>query len=226
MITRNFVLAGVASLALAGAFFAATPGFAQDFETVETDRLNTDQATLPPAPSPEDKAAYEAALAQHSQAQTQYDAQLQDYQARQRAYSDAKQNYDTRTEAYAAQSNIYQDEAAHYDADRGAFDGTVVIDGPDRFGYPDGHTRLWELGVLENPDREIGGVPVEDRAGHVVGHFRRMTFRDDNIPKAVITLNNNKTIILDEDHFRYDPDDIVVVADMDFDELNSMPARF
>jgi hypothetical protein len=241
MATRNVVLMSVASLAFAGVLAAATPIFAQDLETQRTDQLNAAQATpLPPAPSPADQAAYDAALAQHDQAQAQYNSQLQDYQAKQRAYEDEQRNYRTRTEAYGAQSDIYQDQAAGYDADRRAFDDTVVVERPappadtvviERpparvLTYPDGHDRLWDLGALEDPEREIGGVAVQARDGEVVGHFERITHQDEGIPKAVITLMNNKTVVVDQDHFRYDPDAIVVVADMSYDELNSMPARF
>jgi hypothetical protein len=42
----------------------------------------------------------------------------------------------------------------------------------------------------------------------------------------VITLHNNKTVAVQEDHLRFDPNHSVVVADLSFDELNRMPARF
>ena len=39
-------------------------------------------------------------------------------------------------------------------------------------------------------------------------------------------LRNNKSIAIDDDHLRFDADRDTVVADMTFDELNRMPARF
>jgi hypothetical protein len=79
---------------------------------------------------------------------------------------------------------------------------------------------------VRNPDREIAGLPVADRGGVVVGHFRHMTYQDGGRERAVITLNNNKTIAVADDHLRLDPDRDTVVADLTYDELNSMPARF
>lgn len=279
MATRTFALTGVASLALAGAMIAAMPSFAQDFETQQTDRLNVAQTT--PSPNPADRAAYDAALAQHNQAQAHYDAQLRDYQAKQRAYTQEQQNYNTRAQAYGVQSDIYQDEAKIYDYDRGVVDSTVVIQEPartvivpdpaptvivpdssrtvvipdaertiivpdtgrtvvvpetgrtvvvvperDRLTYPGGHERLLELATIDDPDRDIANMPVEDRRGNIVGHFVRMTFQDNGIPKAVIALNNRKNVVVEDYHFRYDPDEAVVVADLSFDELDRMPARF
>ena len=91
--------------------------------------------------------------------------------------------------------------------------------------YPDTGA-LVHLGELANPDEEIGGAPVQDRLGNTVGHFRHMTFQDGGTEKAIITLHNNKSVAVLEDHLRFDPDHSVVVADMSFDELNRMPARF
>ena len=73
--------------------------------------------------------------------------------------------------------------------------------------------------------RAAPSAPVEDRAGHRVGHFRHLTFQDGR-EEAVITLHNNKTIVLDDEHLRFDPVKDVVVADLSFNELNRLPARF
>jgi len=75
-------------------------------------------------------------------------------------------------------------------------------------------------------ERDIAGLPVADRGGLVVGHFSRMTYQDGGRQKAVITLNNNKTVAVTDDHVRLDPDRNMVVADLTYDELSSMPARF
>jgi hypothetical protein len=53
-----------------------------------------------------------------------------------------------------------------------------------------------------------------------------MTYQDGGREKAVITLNNNKSVAVADDHLRLDPDRDTVVADLTYDELNSMPARF
>jgi hypothetical protein len=68
-------------------------------------------------------------------------------------------------------------------------------------------------------------LPVADRGGVVVGHFSHMTYQDEGREKAVITLNNNKSIAVTGDHLRLDPDRDTVLADLTYDELNSMPAR-
>jgi hypothetical protein len=95
-----------------------------------------------------------------------------------------------------------------------------------RLDFP-GHDRsLVNFDDIANPDREIGGTAVEDRAGHFVGRFQYLTFQDRGHEKAVITLRNNKSIAIDDDHLRFDSDRDTVIADMSFDELNRMPARF
>jgi hypothetical protein len=87
------------------------------------------------------------------------------------------------------------------------------------------HDRLVNFDELRDPDRELAGVPVEDRLGHLAGHFRHLTY-EGGPEEALIMLRNNKSVVLDDEHLRFDPVNDVVVADLSFDELNSMPARF
>lgn len=58
--------------------------------------------------------------------------------------------------------------------------------------------------ICVNPDRELAGAPVEDPAGHLVGHFRHLTYQDGP-EEAVILLRNNKTVVLDDEHLRFGP---------------------
>jgi len=235
MTNRNLVLGSVASFALIGAMLTAAPSLAQitprestPAERAETERLNAQQASAPDVVVaartddrvPADVAAYNAQVAQaNANAEAQYNAQLKDYQ-------DKKSAYDAQSQTYQQRLGAYQDQLAnppviveehHVVVDEPA----VVTVEPPFPGRP-----LVDLNDLDNPDREISGFPVADRAGYVVGHFRHMSYQDEGRLKAVITLNNNKTVAVTDEHLRLDPDRDTVVADLTYDELNSMPARF
>jgi hypothetical protein len=238
MFQRNLVLSSVASLAITGAL-AASPAFAQSqsrystpAEQLQTDSLNAQQASEPGIIVSEttttndaaaaDIAAYNASVAQqNAQAQAQYQRQLQDYR-------DRKNNFDAQQQAYRDELDAYRD--------RPVVEEHVIVDEPaivtvepreeHVLDFPGRDRSLVSFDDIADPDREIGGMPVEDRAGHIVGYFRYMTFQDPGHEKAVIKLRNNKSIAIDDDHLRYDSDRSTVLADMSFDELNRMPARF
>jgi hypothetical protein len=247
MSQRNFVLGSVASLALAGGMLAALPGYGQALpryptpdEQAQTQALNAEQAsaaattTVIVAANPADPDS-SAVIAQTSAAQAQYDAQLKDYRDR----ADARlRDYQDKTSAYEKQKRDYDTLLDRYEQDHS---GTAVVVAPPAaevvVAPPDedvvvtapatviAHDRLVNFDDLRDPDRELAGVPVEDRAGYLVGHFRHLTYQGGS-EEAVITLHNNKTVVLDDEHLRFDPVNDVVVADLSFNELNSMPARF
>ncbi len=228
MSQRNLILGNVASLALAGGLLAAVPGYAQSLpryptadEQAQTEALNAEQASAPTTTT---------VIAQNSAAQAQYDAQLKDYRDR----ADARlEEYQERTSAYDKQKQDYQTLLNDYAEDHPA--PVVVVTPPTAevvvappVGAPATvivHDRLVNFDELRDPDRELAGAPVEDRAGYLVGHFGHITYQDGP-EEAVITLRNNKTVVLDDEHLRFDPVNDVVVADLNFNELNSMPARF
>jgi len=259
MNVRTLLLGGAASFAVV--VLSAGPMAAQSFprtstpqEHAVTETLNAEQASVPgiiiPPADPVAEANYQSALSSHNatvaQQQSQYDAQLKDYQQKNSQYTE--------------QTKTYQDQSASYKAELANPPSVVIVndppptevivqDPPTReiiiqdpppavvtvappvveerhvLVYPD-MSALVHLDALANPDTEIAGVAVEDRFGNLVGHFRHMTFQDQGIEKGVITLHNNKTVAVQEDHLRFDPNHSVVVADLSFDELNRMPARF
>jgi hypothetical protein len=247
---RNLVLGSVASLALASALLAVAPGYAQSLpryptaaEEAQTDALNAQQASAPAtttvivAANPVDP-TYSAAIAQQSAAQSQYNAQLKDYQDRASAYEKQKQDYQAQVESYKGEHTLYRAQASDYAEDEHDYDratgeapATVVVAPPadEVILAPPAtvivHDRLVDFDDLRDPDSELAGLPIEDRAGYLVGHFRHMTYQDGR-EEAVITLHNNKSVVLDDEHLRFDPVKDVVVADLSFNELNSMPARF
>jgi hypothetical protein len=227
MAQRNLFLRGAASLALIFGMLSA-PANAQDEAS--------------------DTAAYDAAV-------SQYNNQLKDYQDKAAAYERQRQAYQAQAETYNARTGIYGDRVATYAdrvttyADAPAADVTiaprdrVVIE--DRYappadrvviapaprervvlGFPAGHDRLLDIDALRNPDRELAGMPIEDRFGNLVGHFRRLSIQDGGREKAVLTLHNNKSVAVEEDHLRFDPNRSMVVADLSYDQLNRYPARF
>ena len=241
MKNRNLVLGSVASFAFTGVLLATAPSIAQSLprestpaERAATESLNAQQASQPDiivgvrteerASVPADIAAYNAQVAQNNAAaEAQYNSQLKDYQNK-------KQAYDQQNQTYQQQLGAYKDELAnppvvveerHVIVDRPAVvePPAVVTIAPPFPGKP-----LIDLNHVD--ERDIAGLPVADRGGVVVGHFSRMTFQDGGREKAVITLNNNKAVAVTDDHVRLDPDRNMVVADLTFDELNSMPARF
>jgi hypothetical protein len=248
MSQRNLVLGSVASLALASALLAVAPGYAQSLpryptaaEEAQTDALNAQQASAPAtttvivAANPD--SGYSAAIAQQSAAQSQYNAQLKDYQDRASAYEKQKQDYQAQVESYKGEHTLYRAQASDYAEDEHEYDraageapAAVIVAPPDERGLAPPatvivHGRLVDFDDLRDPDSELAGLPIEDRAGYLVGHFRHMTHQDGR-EEAVITLHNNKSVVLDDEHLRFDPVKDVVVADLSFNELNSMPARF
>lgn len=86
--------------------------------------------------------------------------------------------------------------------------------------------RLVVFETVSNPDNSMRGAPVMDSAGNLVGNFRHMTLQDGGIPEAVITLNDMKTVAVPDQHLRYDPAANVVVADLTYNQMEGMPARF
>ena len=253
MANRNLVLSGAA---LAGVLLATAPSMAQTYprestpaERAQTERLNAEQASQPDVvivaraddKVPADVAAYNAQVAQaNAQSQAQYDAQLRDYQQKKQTYEQQHQNYQQ-------QLGAYQDRLANPPPVVVEERHVVVHDAPvvveerrapvvveerrapvivEEHVVPFPGRNLVELHDLANPDRDIGGLPVADRAGVIVGKFGHMTYQDQGREKAVITLNNNKSIAITGEHLRLDPNRDTVVADLTYDELNSMPARF
>jgi hypothetical protein len=237
---RNLALGRVAIFATAAAFVAA-PCFAQSSarystpqEQAQTQNLNAQQASEPgfivpaqsstPGPSNADVAAYNASVAEaNAQAQARYQAQLKDYQNRKNVYDAQREAYRQDLDAYTGAPPVLEE---HH-----VIIGTpaVVAVVPDRhvvLAFPDQDRSLVSLDDIASPDRELGGAPVEDRAGQRVGYFQYQTFQDGGREKSVITLHNNKNIALNSDHLRFDSDNDTVVADLTYDELNSMPARF
>ena len=241
MYKRNLVLGSATSLALAGVLLAS-PCFAQSqprystpAEQAQTDRLNAREASEPgiivsqPTSNNEeiaaDIAAYNASVAQqNAQAQAQYQTQLQDYQDKKSAFEAQRQAYRQELENYRDPPVVVEEH--HVIVDDSPAVVTVVPSDERVLDFPGRDRSLVSFDDIADPDREIGGMPVEDRAGHVVGNFRYLTFQDPGHEKAVIKLRNNKSIAIDDDHLRYDSERNTVLADMSFDELNDMPARF
>jgi len=238
MLPRNLVLGSVASLALVSVALAVAPAGAQSLpryptpaEEAQTQVLNAAQASAPETTTTvivaADDPAYTAAVAQHSAAQSQYDAQLKEYQDKASAYEKQKQDYQRQIEGYQGEHTLYRAQASDYADDEHAVvvapSSSAVIVAPPATVVV--HESLVDFRDLRDPDRELAGAPVEDRAGYLVGHFRHMTYQDGTV-EAVITLHNNKSVVVDDDHLRFDPVKDVVVADLGFNELNRLPARF
>jgi len=232
MKNHNLVLGSVASFALVGAVLATAPSVAQSLprestpaERAETESLNAQEASQPGVvvtTHQEDVAAYNAQVAQNNAAaQARYNSQLRDYQDKKQAYEQQNQLYQQQLGEYAAEvANPPVVVEEHH---------VIVHDAPvitEEHIVPFPGRALIDLRDIDNPDREIAGLPVADRAGVVVGHFRHMTHQDAGREKAVITLNNNKTVAVTDEHVRLDPARNTVVADLTYDELNTMPARF
>ena len=90
--------------------------------------------------------------------------------------------------------------------------------------YPH-HERLVVVETVSNPDTTLHGTPVMDRSGMMVGTFQHMTVQSNGSPEALITLNDNKTVAVDHQHLRFDPMAHVVVADLSYRQMDSMPAH-
>lgn len=229
MTFRNLVLCSAAAVAFGAMALSAVPSHAHHPEefasTEEHARAHgpaSEQTTVTITSGP--AASYAKAVEQHNQAlaayhaaQARYQEQLRDYQARYGAYAQRQQ-------AFRADVEADRDELADYPY--GDVPDAVVVFNRSRLADPDEYEALIELDALADATIEIGGAPVRDRFGNVVGSFRYMTFQDEGWPKAAIMLHNNKMIVIDSERLRYDPDADIVVADLSFDELNRFPARF
>jgi hypothetical protein len=232
--TFTRVLGGVASLALAGALAAGGPVFAQSLsqssplEMAQTMTLNAQEAeqgamlvASNDAALSSNQSAYNQAQMQFDQAQARYRQQVDDYN---KELKDYQANNTPPPVVTTRPPDFVVANPAPVVIARGR---DYVINDPfyQRITIlPD--SALVRLGSLREPDVDIAGAPVEDRLGHAVGHFRHMTYVDEGKEEAVIVLNNNKMIALPEDHFRFDTDHSVVVADLSYDELNRSQARF
>jgi hypothetical protein len=235
---RKLVMGSAASFAIAGVLIAApcfaqsSPRYSTPEEQARTQGLNAEQASEPgmivaSSASEEnaaDIAAYNASVAQaNAQAQARYQTQLRDYEQKKDVYDAQRENYRQDLDTFNNPPPVIVEER-HVIVDE-----PVVGDEPEQHHalvFPEQNRSLVSFADIASPDRELGGTPVEDRAGRMVGHFRYLTFQDGGREKAVITLRNNKNIALDDDHLRFDSEHDTVVADLTFDELNSMPARF
>lgn len=245
MSRRNLALGSAASFALAGAVLCAVPSYAQyrystPAEEAQTQTLNAQQATAPTTVvvATSTEPGYDAAIAEHSAAQSQYDAQLKDYRDKVGAYEKQKQDYQQQLEGYNGEHSVYRAESSNYAADLA--DPPVAVVGPPVVvetppaavvAAPPAttviiHDRLIDLHDVRDPDRELAGAPVEDRAGLLAGHVLHMTNQDGTEAAVIDLRDRNKKIVLRGEHLRFDPDADVVVADLSLDELNSMPARF
>jgi hypothetical protein len=68
----------------------------------------------------------------------------------------------------------------------------------------------------------ISGIPVMDRMGNIVGSFQHMTVGDLGA-QAVITLNDGRTVAVMDQHLRFDPMANMIVADLSYGQMDSMP---
>ena len=86
--------------------------------------------------------------------------------------------------------------------------------------YPH-HERLVVFSTIPS-STSMSGAQVMDSSGQVVGTFNHMTMMN-GVSSAVITLNDNRTIAVSNDNLRYDPTANIVVADLSYSQMDSMP---
>ena len=90
--------------------------------------------------------------------------------------------------------------------------------------YPH-HERLVVFNSISNPDVALRGIPVMDRSGNMVGTFSHMSVLHNGMSQALITLKDNKTVAVADQHLRIDPTANIVVADLSYGQMDSMPAQ-
>jgi hypothetical protein len=224
MATRNFALASAASLALAGALLAATPGYAQSgyprestpAEMRKTDALNT-QAAREAADAKADIDANAAAQADHARAEAQYeqkldahaqelqqnDAQQRDYTAKAQDYQDKVEAYQAERQRYEVNAQIYEEVLANLDDQRFAL-----------LTYPDQHLVVLSGAPAGSLDRAL----VRDRSGAVIGEIRTLS-----LPRVMVRLSNGQSVWVRSPRLRYDPDRRVVLTDLTPGDLAGMP---
>jgi len=88
---------------------------------------------------------------------------------------------------------------------------------------------LVRLETVPNVNDAFFNVPVLDVAGVPVGHFRRIETKEPGVLVAVVTLDINtmrRTISMEIDHVRLDPDNRIVIADLSGREMALIPSGF
>jgi len=246
MLKRNLILGSAASLAFA--FAAAGLSNAQPYSTPaehsQTEALNAQQASVPGIlPSQDATAAaalpgttvvalnenqndsatlaYNNALAAQTSAQSQYNSQASSYGTQASGYAMQEQAYQQKLDAYNREKQAYEQNLA--DLNNTTVVAAVPVGDEWVTIYPAGYRRLVIFNTIANPDLSLHGATVLDRMGYAVGNFRHFTRRNGE-GAAVITLNNNETVVVGDQHLRYDPLRNIVIADLTYNQLEERPA--
>ena len=184
------------------------------------------------------------AQARYHQQLDEYNKELQDYQAKDQTFQQQANNFDAAKSDYnanldasppvastAAPPDVVVETPPNADVVVETNAPSVVVENPPlvqqgvTIASPE-VTALVHLSALADPDRELSGVPVQDRLGRTIGHFNHMTDVDAGELKGLIVLDrNNKMVAVPNEDLRFDQDHAVVVADLSLDELNRLPGR-
>lgn len=212
----NFVLGGVASVALAVGFSA--PGFGQDggnppqYSTpagrAQTQQLNQQSVsgtTASPAALNGEGGQPDEPSAVNQQNQQQYQAQ--------------QAQYHQDMERYRAQHRRYMRDIHHYDEARFYF-----TDYPHAYPYRYDDARLRRLYLIAEPSQQLYNAPVEGPNGEWVGRVRNVEAGVDGRPLHVeIALNHRVSVWVNPGDLRFDADARIVFTDLTRADLWNMP---
>ena len=192
----------------------------------------------------------------YSNAKAQYESDLQAYNQRQQAYERERNEYNAKIADYqrslSAPPVVVQTPNPDVVVVDPTPNTTVVIDerpadtavivsdpAPNTVVVADNFTERLAIAVppaalvrlegVPNVNDAFFNVPVLDMAGVPVGHFRRIETKDPGVLVAVVTLNVNtqrRTIAMDIEHVRLDPDRRIVIADLSGREMALIPSGF
>ncbi len=252
MATRKLVLGSAASLVLAGALIASVPGLAQQAAPADKAAYDAAQANYNQAKAKYDKELrdYNNKTAAYQKQRDEYAAKLDAYNNNNaQVIRDQARRSDVVVVAQPAPPApdvVVVEQPATPAPDlvvaapppdtvvvAGATPSTEVIveNPPDdfvrRLAFANPPVTLWRIDRVTDPNHDLFNAPVLDAAGLTVGRFRRVEIKEPGYPAAVITLNNvNRTISMPVEHFRFDPNTGVVIADMPANLIYSIPSGF
>ena len=218
MTTRTFALGSAASLALAGALFAATPSVAQErgypqnlmpSETQQTDALN--------ALSERESTAVTRANDEAARKQAEYRKELQQHNAEVRQHNAAQGAHNAAAVDHARTVADYEAERRRYEVDVQIYELIMANLEDQRFAllpYPDQRLAF----VPAVPAAELKGKLVRDRTGDVIGEVIAVEG-----PRVTVKLSSGQNVWVRTPRLRYDLDRHVVLTDLAVVDMRRMP---
>ena len=154
-----------------------------------------------------------AAKAVDVNGQQNYQAQMEQYRARERKYWESQEQFEKQRDSYAMQSKNFDITTDQLLANRAWYDAhhyRLFVAYPE---YPE--TRLQVLHLIADPTHQMAHSPVVDYDGYEIGYVRNVETGVDGRPVRVqIALNDDHFVWVMPGDLRFDPDQHAVYSDL------------